>query len=234
MSEWAVMSNDGTPAAPPGVERYRVPVGEARSESVIKNSTFIGSIGHAEDMGAAEAFIVRVRREFPDASHHAWAYHITGGPQALIGSSDDGEPGGTAGRPMLAVLEGSGLAEVVAVGTRYFGGTKLGPGGLVRAYSGVVREALAALPTEERVLHRLARIRADYALFGHLQYLLPKQGVRIEGEDYTERVSMVLAVPYDRWGAVARLLSELTSGGIDLTRCQVGARYDVVASEPTP
>lgn len=227
------MSNDSTPTAPPRAERLRVPAGVARSESVVKNSTFIGTAGRAEDVPVAEAFIARVRAEFPDASHHAWAYRISAGPQSLIGSSDDGEPGGTAGRPMLAVLEGSGLVEVVVVGTRYFGGTKLGTGGLVRAYSGAAREALAALLTEERVLHRLARIHVDYSLYGNLQYLLPKEGVRIEDASFAERVSMALAVPYDRWDAVARLLGELTSGGIDLERCRVGERYDVVASERT-
>jgi len=214
------------------VERFRVPAREARSESVVKKSTFIGTIGRAESVGAAEAFIARVRSEFPDANHHAWAYRITGGPQGVIGSSDDGEPGGTAGRPMLSVLEASGLVQAVAVATRYFGGTKLGPGGLVRAYSGVVREALAVLPVEERVLHRLARITVDYGLYGNLQYLLLRHGVTMEDPQFADRVSMLLAVPYDRWDAVARLLSELTSGGIGLARCQVGVRYDVAASEP--
>ncbi len=224
------MSNDG---APSGAERYRVPVGEGRSERVIKNSTFIATVGPAADLAAAEAFIAKVRAEFPDASHHAWAYRLTGGPQGLVASSDDGEPGGTAGRPMLAVLQGSGLVEVVAVGTRYFGGTKLGTGGLVRAYSGVVREALAVLPVEERVLHRLARISADYGTFGQLQRLLPRYGVRLEEITYTEGVSMLLAVPCDRWEAVSRLVSDVTNGSVDLERCQVGARYDVVTSEPT-
>ncbi len=222
------MTKEGGPVGP---ERYRVPAGVARSESVIKNSTFIGTIGRAEDVAAAEAFVERVRAEFPDASHNAWAYRITGGPQGLIGSSDDGEPGGTAGRPMLAVLEGSGLLEIVAVGTRYFGGTKLGTGGLVRAYSGAVREALAELAVEVRVLHRLARITVDYGLYGNLQYLLPRDGVIMEDPAFAERVSMLLAVPYDRWDAVARRLSELTNGDIDLERCRVGERYDVVSLE---
>lgn len=224
------MSNDGAPA---GAERYRVPAGVARSESVIKNSTFIGTVGRAADVAAAEAFIAQVRAEFPDASHHAWAYRLSAGPQGLIGSSDDGEPGGTAGRPMLAVLEGSGLVEVVAVGTRYFGGTKLGTGGLVRAYSGAVRDALITLPVEELVLHRLARISVDYGLYSNLQYLLSKQDVGIKDAEFAERVSMVLAVPYDRWDAVARLLSELSNGRIDLARCRVGERYDVLSSERT-
>jgi uncharacterized YigZ family protein len=223
------MSNDSTPSAAPKAERLRVPTGVARSESVIKNSIFIGTVGRAEGVAAAEAFIAAVRAEFPDASHNAWAYRLSAGPQGLIGSSDDGEPGGTAGRPMLAVLEGSGLVQVVAVGTRYFGGTKLGTGGLVRAYGGAVREALLDLPVEELVLHRLARVSVDYGLYGNLQYLLAKQSAIVEDPQFTERVSMVLAVPYDRWDAVARLLSDLTSGSIDLDRCQIGERYGVLA-----
>lgn len=228
------MSDHRPPPASARAERLRVPAGVARSESVIKNSIFIGTAGRAADVAAAEAFVAGVRAEFPDANHHAWAYRISGGPQGLIGSSDDGEPGGTAGRPMLAVLEGSGIVEVVVVGTRYFGGVKLGTGGLVRAYSGAARDALAALPVEELVLHRLARINVDYGLYGNFQYLLAKHGVAIEDPAFAERVSMTLAVPYDRWDAVAQLLQELTNGDVVLAHCEVGERYDATSPERTP
>ncbi len=208
------------------VLRYRIPAEEAQSELVIKNSTFIGIVGHASEAEAAHAFVARVRATYPDANHHAWAFRITEGPQAVIGSSDDGEPGGTAGRPMLAVLEGSGLREVVAVCTRYFGGIKLGTGGLVRAYSGAVREALKTLPTLECVLHRLASIAIDYALYGNLQYLLPKYGVKIEEALFSDIVTMSLAVPYERADQVAGLLRDLTGGRIAMEEQWQGERYD--------
>jgi len=126
---------------------YRIPAGEGQSELVVKNSVFVGTVGHAPTVEGAEAFITTIKTRYPDANHHAWAFVIDGGPQGAFGSSDDGEPGGTAGRPMLAVLQGSGILQVVVVGTRYWGGIKLGTGGLVRAYSVVAREALKALLT---------------------------------------------------------------------------------------
>ncbi len=218
------VTSDGLPATQP-LARYRVPSGEAQSELVIKNSVFIGNIGHAANVEAAQAFVERIRAKYPDANHHAWAYRITPGPQGLIGSSDDGEPGGTAGRPMLAVLEGSGLCEVAAVGTRYFGGIKLGTGGLVRAYGGVAREALQQLVTVERVLHHLACITIDYTLYGNLQYLLPRREVKIEDTAFTDRVTMLLAVPHERVAEVAAMLSELTNGQVILGEHWVEDRY---------
>jgi uncharacterized YigZ family protein len=223
--------NKSTPGAAPARAQpmpcYHIPAGEAQSELVIKNSIFIGTMGHAPTVEAAHAFIARVCARYPDANHHAWAFQITPGPQALIGSSDDGEPGGTAGRPMLAVLTGSGLAEVVVVGTRYWGGIKLGTGGLVRAYGGAAREALSSLPTVERVLHHIVRISIDYALFGSLEYLLPKYGVRVEDKAFTDCVTLRLSVPYDRMDEVAKRLSELTNGQIILRECWLEDRYDV-------
>lgn len=215
-----------TNGEPPTTLRYRVPAGRAVGEElVVKNSVFIGTAGHAPDASSAMAFVAEVRDEYPDASHHAWAYRITAGPQALIGSSDDGEPGGTAGRPMLAVLEGSGLCEVVVVGTRYYGGVKLGTGGLVRAYGGAARAALANLRTVERLLHYLATITTDYALYGHLRYLLPQDGVRILDERFAEGVTLDLAVPADGAAALADRLRELSSGAIDVAGRWAGWRY---------
>ena len=210
-----------------GVLRYRVPAGDAQSRLVIKHSTFIGTVGRARSAEAARVFIARARSAYPDASHHAWAFKITGGPQALIGSSDDGEPGGTAGRPMLAVLDASGLREVVAVATRYFGGIKLGRGGLVRAYSGVVREALIRLATAECVLHRVGRITVSYALYGRLRSLLARYGVIVEEATFAEEVAMLLAVPYEQTGQVAGLLRDLSSGQIALEENWLGDRYYV-------
>ncbi len=208
---------------------YRVPCGEAQSELVIKNSVFIGTAGHAPDVEAAQAFVARVRAKYPDANHHAWAYKLGEGPKALIGSSDDGEPGGTAGRPMLSVLMGSDLCEVVVVGTRYFGGIKLGTGGLVRAYSSAAREVLKKLPTALRVLHWLARITVDYGLYGNLQYLLPRYAVRVQDVQFADQVTLVLAVPHERLDEVHRLLAELTNGQVALRSNLLESLYDAIA-----
>ncbi len=205
--------------------RYCVPAARAESEIEVKNSVFIGSVARARSPEEALAFVESTRRAFPDANHHAWAYCITGGPQALIGSSDDGEPGGTAGRPMLAVLQGRELREVVAVGTRYFGGIKLGTGGLVRAYSGCIRAALEELPIVELVYHRLARVSIEYPLYGNLTYLLPRHGVTIEEESFSDVATLVLSIPHDQEEAVADLLRELTNGRLVLAEHWEGGHY---------
>ncbi|NLX36411.1 MAG: DUF1949 domain-containing protein [Chloroflexi bacterium] len=209
-------------------ERYTVPNGVASAELVIKNSRFIGTVGPAHDAEAARGFVTETARHYYDASHNAWAFRIATGPQGEVGFSDDGEPGGTAGRPMLAILDGSGLSQVVAVGTRYFGGTKLGTGGLVRAYSACVREALAGLCTIDMVLHHLARIEIDYGAYGPLSYQLPQLGVKIEDVAYADRVSLTLAAPSKSRAATASLLQELTNGQIMLAELTEwsATRYD--------
>lgn len=216
----------------PRPERYTVPANEPEAEIVIKNSVFIGSVARAVDQDAAMAFVERIRARYPDANHHAWAYRITGGPQGRIGFSDDGEPGGTAGRPMLSILEGSGLEEIVALGTRYFGGTKLGTGGLVRAYGGVLRETLKLLETVDMVLHHIACITVDYGLYGNLQYLLPRYRVIIEDEMFTDKATLQVAIPYDAVAAVRDLLTELTNGQIDLDQSWIGTHYVEMPPKP--
>src|SRR5512136_3037013 len=137
------------------MSRYPVPAGSARVEETILRSRFIASAAPAATVEEARAFVAALRAEFSDATHNCYAY-VAGPPgsTAQVGMSDDGEPGGTAGRPMLAVLLGSGVGDLVAVVTRFFGGTKLGTGGLVRAYSGGVKAALAQLPLQEKVSRR--------------------------------------------------------------------------------
>jgi len=202
--------------------RYRTPAGPGRAEFEVKRSLFIGSAGAASDAKAAQDFVDAVRAEFSDATHHAWACRLEPGPQGTIASSDDGEPGGTAGRPMLAVLEGNELAYAVVVGTRYYGGIKLGAGGLVRAYSQAARLALAQTPVEERIWHRLAEIDVDYGVYGALRRALPPVGVRIEADRFAERVHLTLAVPYDLVERVEGLLRDLTGGQVALQACWLG------------
>lgn len=204
---------------------FRVPNGRAGAELVIKNSVFIGNVARASSPEEAANFIKEIRQRYLDATHHAWAYRITGGPQAVIGFSDDGEPGGTAGRPMLTVLEGQDLREVVAVGTRYFGGIKLGTGGLVRAYSGCIQAALERLPVAEAIYHAVARITVDYPLYGSLAYFLPRQGVLVDEEIFADRVTLTLSVPHHVFDTLAGYLRELTQGAVILSECCIGGRY---------
>ncbi|MEA3407979.1 MAG: YigZ family protein [Chloroflexota bacterium] len=205
--------------------RFRIPSALVCSERVIKDSAFICTVTHAPTEGAARESIEKIAAKYSDASHNAWAYRISEAPREVFASSDDGEPGGTAGRPMLAVLQGSGLQEVVAVVSRYFGGTKLGTGGLVRAYGDAVREALKALPTEERVLHKVARIVTDYGLYNDLRHLLPRYDVTVQEETFAERVTMTIAVPYDRTEMVDAFLRDVTGGRLALQDTWIGETY---------
>ena len=122
---------------------YLVPASPLKVEADVKNSVFITRVRNVTTAEQAKAFVKQMNTSFPDASHHCWAY-IVGNPESttLLGCSDDGEPSGTAGKPMLHVLQHSSIGDIVVVCTRYFGGTKLGTGGLARAYGGGVKQAI--------------------------------------------------------------------------------------------
>ncbi|MFN2242462.1 MAG: IMPACT family protein, partial [Anaerolineae bacterium] len=116
------------------MDRYPIPARETRTEIQVLNSRFIATAAPVFSVEEAKAFVTRIRDEFADATHNVPAYLVGYGASVVAHCTDDGEPSGTAGRPALAVLRGSGLGDVAVVVTRYFGGTKLGTGGLVRAY----------------------------------------------------------------------------------------------------
>jgi len=182
-------------------------------EETIQRSRFITTGAHAPDAEAAHAFIQRVRDEFPDATHHCWAF-VAGPPASTthIGMSDDGEPHGTAGRPMLTSLLHADVGEIVAVCTRYFGGVKLGTGGLSRAYSGGVKLALEALPTEERVERISVSVTVGYADVDALQRLIGEMDVLIEDGEYGATVRYRLGVPTLDLGALRNRVADLTRG----------------------
>ncbi|MGC9358763.1 MAG: YigZ family protein [Anaerolineae bacterium] len=206
-------------------ERYRVPRGTSQAELVIKGSRFIGTLASARDADAAEAFLNEMRQRYADATHNAWAYRIPSTPQPIIAFSDDGEPGGTAGRPMLSMLAGADLYEAVVVGTRYFGGVKLGTGGLVRAYGGAARAAIDHAPLATKVLHIIAEIRVPYSLYGPLRHELERHGSRILDEAFAREVRVKLAVPKARVASLSSALCDLSSGSVVLEDHVVATRY---------
>lgn len=175
---------------------YQIPDGSICVEQEIKRSRFITSMGRAADKQQAEAFIATARATYPDARHHCWAY-VAGNPfdTLQIGKSDDGEPQGTAGSPMLNILQRSKIGEIVAVVTRYFGGTKLGTGGLVRAYSSSVQMALQQLPLAEFVALATARIILPYPFEDRIRRLLEKLMATITEVIYKENVALVVEFP---------------------------------------
>lgn len=193
--------------------RYPIPRAQARAELVIERSRFICTVAHAETPEAAHAFVREVQGEFDDATHNCWAF-VAGPPgsSARIGMSDDGEPHGTAGRPMLTVLMHSGVGEIVAVVTRYYGGTRLGTGGLARAYSGAVQEALSRLERRERVETLDLRVRVGYHAFAPVRHLLPTYEAEVLEERYDESVELALRVPVTHVAALRIAIGNATGG----------------------
>lgn len=194
-------------------DRYQIPGEEHRVEEEILRSRFITTLGHAQTVGEARAFIEGVRAEFSDASHNCWAYVVgPPGSTAQVGMSDDGEPHGTAGRPMLTVLLHSGVGDVVAVVTRYFGGTLLGKGGLVKAYSGGVQLGLESLPTVERVPKSGLDVVIDYSNVTPVQRMFPEYEVEVLGEEYGVDVTYHLLLPTEQVAPFTQALTDLTHG----------------------
>lgn len=154
-----------------------------------------------------------MRAEFPDASHHCWAYVVgPPGSTACIGLSDDGEPHGTAGRPMLNALLHSEIGDVCAVVVRYFGGTLLGKGGLVRAYTGGVVEALAALPTREKVRRARVQVEVEYGRFEALRRALPALEASVLEERWESTVGLRVELPAENAPRLERAAMDLTAG----------------------
>ncbi|NTV64894.1 MAG: DUF1949 domain-containing protein, partial [Oscillochloris sp.] len=164
------------------------------------------------DIAAARAFIAEARAAMPDARHHCFAYLIGYGASVTAGLSDDGEPAGTAGRPMLAVLRGADLGDVTIVVTRYFGGTLLGTGGLVRAYSDAVKAVLDVLPRGERVELRSMLVQVSYSDYAATRRVLEAHGAQIEGEDFAADVSIMAQVASESYAVCLAEIAEVSAG----------------------
>jgi len=197
-------------------DEYEVLAGEFRHESPpVKGSRFLAGVAPIGSAAEAEGFIERARSENPHATHHCWAYR-TGRPCDHFRSSDDGEPGGSAGRPILAQIEGHGLSDTVCVVTRWFGGTKLGVGGLIRAYGGGAARALDLAPKKTLVVTERLRVTAPYACTGAIQGLLAAHRLAPVSARYGARVELVLDVPRREHSAFEALLRDRTAGRADI------------------
>jgi uncharacterized YigZ family protein len=204
--------------------RYPIPAQTHRVEEEIKRSRFITTLAHTPTVADARAFISAVSAEFTDANHNCWAYVIgPPGTTGQIGMSDDGEPHGTAGRPMLTVLLHSGIGDICAVVTRYFGGTLLGKGGLVKAYSGGVQLALQELPTIERVPKSQVEVITEYSAITPFKRLLPEYEAELLSEEYAVDAAFRLQLPTEHLPAFIEAITSLTNGQ---------ALIDIVAKEP--
>ena len=197
--------------------RYPVPAERHRTQVTIERSRFVCTIARAETTEAAQELIRNLHAEFPDATHNCWAYVIgPPGSTGRIGMSDDGEPHGTAGRPMLTVLLHGGVGDIAAVVTRYYGGVKLGTGGLVKAYGGAVQQALETLPRVEKVELVERSVTIGYASIDAVRQLLPIHEADVIDERYGEDVSYRLRLPASRVAALDGALLDATRGQVRL------------------
>lgn len=196
---------------------YLVPAQTIRDELEIKKSRFITYLARASDKAEAQAFIRKIQQKYPDATHHCTAY-IAGAPQggAAIAADDDGEPSGTAGKPMLNVLLHKGIGEIVAVVVRYYGGIQLGAGGLVRAYSGAVQNACEKLPLSELIIYEYGDLTCDYAEEQGVRHHLQKLGVEIVACDYQQQVQLRIRTPNDLMTSINHQLGDLSRGKIQI------------------
>lgn len=193
------------------VTSYRTVARTGIAEIEVKRSRFRCHVERVDSEGAARAVVERIRKQHWDARHHCSAFVL--GPDASVQrSSDDGEPSGTAGAPMLEVLRGRDVSDVVAVVTRWFGGTLLGAGGLVRAYGDAVRGGLDAAGVRERQLSQRYDVPVGHADAGRLESDLRARGVQVLGVDYAEHATMHVAVPSRQ--DLDELLAELTGGSV--------------------
>ena len=193
------------------VERYRTIYKGAAAEITEKKSRFIATLQYVENEEEALAFIEKMKKQYWNATHNCWAY-VLGQRQETVRCSDDGEPQGTAGKPMLDVLTGEGLTDVCAVVTRYFGGTLLGTGGLVRAYSGAVKEGLSQCVLMEKRPGRELAVTAGYGDVGKVQYLAAQAGIETLDTVYEADVRFSFLVSLEEEGGFVKKLTEGTSG----------------------
>lgn len=193
---------------------YPVPGGFHQMETQVRKSRFIARVQPVTDRDQALEAVAKAREAFPDARHHCWAY-VIGEPGAATSAAmnDDGEPSGTAGKPILSVMEHKGLGDLVVVVTRYFGGIKLGAGGLVRAYAGATEAVLSTVPVVQAVPMSQARIRLDFSLEQRLRHFLSQHQGELDRVDYSEAVTLSVTLPTRAWPA---LESECEALGVSL------------------
>lgn len=197
------------------LESYLIPSENIQVEEEIKHSRFISFIFHCDSIDKLKLVLTDIKRDYPGASHYCYAF-IAGAPidTVLIGSSDDGEPAGSAGRPMLAVLQGANIGEVAAVVVRYYGGTKLGVGGLVRAYTSGLRLGLTKLSMQTKQLRYPARLQCDYSQLRDVEYSLQQVDAVMINKQFAEVVYIEFEIGKLQQERFSELLMTLSQGSL--------------------
>lgn len=203
--------------------RYLIPAEPVEFSEEIKKSRFITYLQHTPNLEVAKQFWQEIRHQYPDARHHCWAA-VAGSPvdTQQLGFSDDGEPSGTAGKPMLNSLLGSNFGEISAVVVRYFGGVLLGTGGLTRAYGNGVQQALKLLKTVEKIERNIFILFCQYDQMNLIQQLCKQYDVLIEQQYFTDKIELHLAIPLEGYQVFATQLLERSAGQLALIAKQDG------------
>jgi uncharacterized YigZ family protein len=196
-------------------DSFDIPAEEVQVNHTAANSRFIARLAPVFDVAEARAYLDTIRNKFPDASHHVPAYIIGGGKTIIEYCSDDGEPSGTAGRPVLAVLRGSSMGNVILVVTRYFGGTLLGKGGLVKAYTESAQLAVKSVSRARKQLFFIAEMTLPYNKLDQIRSLVASRHGKIKSEDFSEVVRMVMMIPGDGFSSFEATIRELSAGKIN-------------------
>jgi uncharacterized YigZ family protein len=205
------------------MQRYRIPAERTRAEIQVVNSRFIATAAPVFSVEQARAFIQEIRHEFSDATHNVPAFLIGHGQSVTAHSSDDGEPSGTAGRPALTVLQGSGLGDIAVVVTRYFGGTKLGTGGLVRAYTDAVKAVLENMRLVEKVPTHTVMLVVPYNLYEQAKKLIEQQGGKILDEEFAAEVTISIQFVVEKF-------EKFNAGIIELSRGKI--KVEIIETKP--
>ena len=204
------------------MDEYLIPFQEATAEVVEKRSRFIGHIWRVASEEGARACIEAARKQYHDARHNCWCYRIREGK--LLRYSDDGEPQGTAGQPMLNVFEREDVWDVCCVVTRYFGGILLGAGGLTRAYGGTAKLALNAAGVSRMRLWATMAVPCTYPLYERMKLLVESCGGIIEGTEYGADILLTVTLPAQRQAELARQVVDLSAGTLEPLLVEEGFR----------
>ena len=197
------------------LEEYKTVYEGGQGEIVEKKSRFIATVRPVQTEEEALIFIEEMRKKYWDATHNCFAY-VIGERREIMRCSDDGEPGGTAGKPILEVIQGSGIRNIVIVVTRYFGGTLLGTGGLVRAYTEAAKAGIENAVIIEKIPATRMKLFTEYTDLGKIQYILAQNQVTVENTEYTDKVEIRALFPEKEKKALCRALTEGTGGRVHI------------------
>ena len=197
-------------------EPYPIPVQETQIELIVVNSRFIATALFADTVPSARESLARIRADMPDANHHVYVYRVGYGNSVIEGMSDDGEPTGTAGPPALAVLRGADIGDTLVVVTRYFGGTKLGTGGLVRAYSDATRQVLEALPRQLKIPRQQIGLEFAYSFYERMKLLITEYEGTIDDETFGQDASLIVTLPQSNVEGFAARVTDMTAGRVEI------------------